>query len=160
MEGYKITKTEIDLNNVKSAPTNNGGNDPQANKHIFDKLPELIAAKLNSFIDAVMAKFAEFYTKTEVDAAISNRIVKIGAGDMAKAVYDADGDGVVDKAKNSENAVNAENAKNSETAVNSQNVRGFWIARGDAEGNNTDQLFVHYYEDEETDEVLTSALAI
>lgn len=155
MKSYKITKSEIDSNNVKSAPTHNTGEDPQANKHIFDKLPELIADKLNGFIDAVINKLKEFYTKSEVDELIINRIVKIGAGDMAQAIYDSDNDGVVDKAKDAQNAEKAENAENAVNAVNSKNVRGFWIARGDAEGNNTDQLFVHYCEDEETGEIVT-----
>ena len=51
MDKYKITKQEIDENNVKSAPTNNGGEDPQANKNIFDKLPELIAARYNELVE-------------------------------------------------------------------------------------------------------------
>ena len=38
------------------------------------------------------------YTKTETDAAIGSKITQLGAGDMAKAVYDTDGDGVVDNA--------------------------------------------------------------
>ena len=39
--------------------------------------------------------------------------------------------------------------------VSAQNVRGFWIAYGDAEGNDTDNLYIHYYEDEETGEIVT-----
>ena len=156
MEKYKITKTEIDENNVKSAPDMLKGS-PKEAKNVFDKLPELIAAKFNDFIDALISRY---YTKAEVEAVIGSKIVKLGAGDMAQAVYDADDDGVVDKAKEAETAekaVNAENAVNAETA---QTVRGFWINKTDADGNLTDKLFLHYYEYEETEEVLADATAI
>lgn len=33
---------------------------------------------------------------------VDDKVVEIGAGDMAKAIYDSDGDGVVDKAKDSD----------------------------------------------------------
>ena len=39
--------------------------------------------------------------------------------------------------------------------LSANTVRGFWIAKGDAEGNNMDELFIHYYEDEETGEIVT-----
>lgn len=39
--------------------------------------------------------------------------------------------------------------------VSAQNVRGFWIDYGDAEGNDMENLYVHYYEDEETGEIVT-----
>ncbi|MEG1381119.1 MAG: hypothetical protein RSC73_02645 [Ruthenibacterium sp.] len=46
------------------------------------------------------------YTKTQADAAVveyvDSRIATIGNGDMLKSVYDKDGDGMVDKAKNAE----------------------------------------------------------
>ena len=67
-------------------------------------------------------------------------------GAMNKNVYDTDEDGKVDSAESADNAANAETA---------QNVRGFWIAYGDAEGNDTDNLYIHYYEDEETGEIVT-----
>lgn len=44
------------------------------------------------------------YTKAQADAAVvqyvEGRIVATGNGDMLKSIYDADGDGMVDKAKN------------------------------------------------------------
>lgn len=139
MENYKITQNEINENNVKSAADLLKG-EPRDNKNIFDRLPELIAAKVNGFIDAVISKFADYYNKTEIDGketalsdrinakansvdvyaksetytkaetdeAIAQRVTDIGAGDMAKAVYDTDGNGVVDKAETAENAANAE----------------------------------------------------
>lgn len=41
----------------------------------------------------------DVYTKEETDAAIARTVTEIGAGDMQKAVYDTDGDGVVDNAE-------------------------------------------------------------
>jgi len=90
VEEYLITKGEVEENNVKSAPTNIRGGDPVANKHIFDKLPELIVDKFNRFISS----FGRL-----VDDKLAAHDIAIGAGDMAKAVYDTDGDGIVDNAK-------------------------------------------------------------
>jgi len=180
VENYKITQNEINENNVKSAADLLRG-EPRDNKNIFDRLPELIATKVNGFIDAVISKFADYYNKTEIDGketalsdrinakansaevyaksetytkaetneAIAQRVTDIGAGDMAKRVYDPDGDGKVVSAENADNATNAE------AAQTAQNVRGFWIAYGDAEGNDMDNLYIHYYEDEETGEIVT-----
>lgn len=95
MDKYKITASEVEQNNVKSAPTHIYGSDPVENKHIFDKLPELIVDKFNSFLAAF---------NSLVDEKLTERDVKIGAGDMLQAVYDADDDGIVDKAKSAAEA--------------------------------------------------------
>ena len=92
MTEYKISQSEIDSNNVKSAPTHNVNEEPQVNKHIFDKLPELIADKYNRFVDAV-------YTKAETDAVIDERMQQAGNADMQQAVYDKNHSGVVDDAE-------------------------------------------------------------
>lgn len=42
------------------------------------------------------------YTKEQTEEAINKKVVEIGTGDMAKAVYDADNDDVVDNAKNAQ----------------------------------------------------------
>lgn len=39
---------------------------------------------------------ADTYTKKETDRAINEKVVQIGAGDMAKSVYDTDNSGIVD----------------------------------------------------------------
>ena len=170
MDKYKITDSELE-SGVVAAP-NILNDTPQENKSVFDRLPRLIATKVNGFIDAVINKFADYYnkdeidskeialneaintkandaevykktetytkgevdgketalndrinakansadvyaksetyTKAETDTAINARVTDIGAGDMAKAVYDTDGNGVVDKAETAENAANAE----------------------------------------------------
>ena len=92
MTEYKISQSEIDSNNVKSAPTHNVNEEPQVNKHIFDKLPELIADKYNRFVDAV-------YTKAETEAVIDERMQQAGGADMLQAVYDKNHNGVVDDAE-------------------------------------------------------------
>lgn len=161
MDKYKITDSELE-SGVVAAP-NILNDTPQENKSVFDRLPRLIAGKVNGFIDAVISKFADYYNKSEIDGketvlkeaintkanadevykktetytkgevdsketalsdrinakansadvyeksetytkaetdeAIAQRVTDIGAGDMAKAVYDTDGDGVVDDAE-------------------------------------------------------------
>lgn len=161
MDKYKITDSELE-SGVVAAP-NILNDTPQENKSVFDRLPRLIANKVNGFIDAVISKFTDYYNKTEIDSkenvlneaintkanaadvykktetytkgevdgketalsdrinakansadvyaksetytkaetdeAIAQRVTELGAGDMAKAVYDTDGDGVVDDAE-------------------------------------------------------------
>lgn len=177
MDKYKITDSELE-SGVVAAP-NILNDTPQENKSVFDRLPRLIATKVNGFIDAVISKFTDYYNKTEIDGkenvlnesintkanaddvytkaqtytkeetnvAINEKVNELGAGDMAKAVYDTNGDGVVDKAETAENAENAET---------SQNVRGYWLSKTDANGNPTDELYAHWYEDSETGEVVGS----
>lgn len=80
-------------------------------QNVADKALEGKADKSNSYTkdqlytkeetDTKLDKKAEadnVYTKTETDAAIARTVTEIGAGDMQKAVYDTDGDGVVDNA--------------------------------------------------------------
>ncbi|MPN15462.1 hypothetical protein SDC9_162796 [bioreactor metagenome] len=43
--------------------------------------------------------FEAIYTKTQTDAQINAKVKEIGAGDMAKQVYDTNDNGVVDKAE-------------------------------------------------------------
>lgn len=65
----------------------------------------VIIPHFNSLIDSLGERDADVdtalsdrYTKTETDNAIARTVTEIGAGDMAKAIYDTDGDGVVDNA--------------------------------------------------------------
>ena len=65
----KITDLEISENNVKSAPDSlkaQGNVTPREIKHIFDKLPELIATKFNAPAEYVEGNI---YTKEQADAA-------------------------------------------------------------------------------------------
>ena len=128
MNNYKITDSEMNSGVVAAPDTLN--DTPHNNKQVFDRLPKLIANKFNAFIDGIIKKFADYYTKTETNEAINRKLLEISAGDMAKAVYDADEDGIVDK------------------AYESDNVRGFWFALEDAEGNPTDEPYIHWMEEQ------------
>ena len=55
---------------------------------------DVIIPAVNNLVDEVESR----YTKDETDKTINEKVKEIGAGDMAKAVYDADGDDVVDNA--------------------------------------------------------------
>ena len=67
MDEFKISQTEIDNNNVKSAADLLKG-DPKDNKNVFDRLPELIAERFNSFVENVSARLNDCYTKSTIDA--------------------------------------------------------------------------------------------
>ncbi len=146
----KITDIEIKQNNVKSAPdklSESDGASAESIKNIFDKLPELIAQKHNALVDYVNE---EVYTKTEVDQTMEDKLVNVGAGDMSRAVYDADNDGIVDRAKIAETLdggltgekVILNNGRNVENSLN-----GIWLDFKDANGNATDEMYGHWYED-------------
>ena len=129
MENYKITAQEILQNNVKSAADRLDGT-PQENKNVFDRLPELIASKLNAFVEyvfgsvytkdrvdeivdkkvdsAVVYKKEEVYTKAETDSRINAAVFDSGSADMQKTVYDSDNDGIVEYA---DSAMVAEDAQ-------------------------------------------------
>lgn len=91
---------------------------PQAAQSIGAQVPELQEGE-NGTLQAVLDVLREYvqnhaadrdnphevtagqtgaYTKQETDQRIDLKVADIGAGDMAKAVYDADDDGVVDRA--------------------------------------------------------------
>lgn len=98
LQDFKVTENEISTHNVKSAAdTYSRDNDIKENKNIFDRLPELIATKLNRLIDKLEQ---EGISKEETAQRIAQAVFDSGAADMQKAVYDSDNDGIVDKAKN------------------------------------------------------------
>ena len=95
MDKFKITTSEINENNVKSAQDILRGT-PRENKNIFDKLPELIAQRHNELVEYIPTNF---YNKQETEIAISNRVNDIGSSDMTKAVYDKNNNSIVDNAE-------------------------------------------------------------
>ena len=130
MKSCKITPQEISQNNVKSAADKINGS-PQENKHIFDRLPELIAEKFNAFVEFIDGMF---YSKEEVEEAIDQRVIEIGAGDMAQGIYDKTHNGVVD---------------------NAERVNGIWFDFKDENGNPGSDVYMHWLEDENGNPVIT-----
>lgn len=59
----------------------------------------VIIPKFKALVTALISTFSSIYSKTETDAQIDSRIIEIGAGDMAKAVYDTNDNGIVDNAE-------------------------------------------------------------
>lgn len=98
IEDYKITESERQTNGVVSAPDILTG-EPQENKSVFDRLVGFVADKYNLFIDYVSGELSNRYTKEETNQAIAEKVVQLGAGDMAKRIYDKDGNGIVDNAE-------------------------------------------------------------
>lgn len=132
MDKYKITDSE--MNSGVSAAPNILTDTPQNNKMVFDRLPKLIAKKFNDFIDSVITKFRNYYTKDETEKVIDDKVAEMTNGGMSTYTYDKNNDGVVD---------------------NAEKVGGFWFAFEDAEGNATEELHVHYYVDENGNVVTT-----
>lgn len=94
MNKYKITDSELN-SGVVAAP-DILSDTPQENKSVFDRLPKLIANKFNALVEFIDGMF---YSKEEVEAAIDQRVIEIGAGDMAQGVYDKTHNGIVDNAE-------------------------------------------------------------
>ncbi len=130
MNNYKITEKDINENNVKSAADLLRG-EPRNNKNIFDRLPELIADKFNAFVEFIDSMF---YSKEEVEEAIDQRVIEIGAGDMAQGIYDKTHNGVVD---------------------NAERVNGIWFDFKDENGNPGTDVYMHWLEDENGNPVIT-----
>ena len=99
MNNCKITAAEIAANNVKSAADYTSETNIQNNKNTFDRLPELIADKFNSFVDEVADEFENYYTKDCTDVLLENKVFESEAADMTKEEYGTDQTGVVKCAK-------------------------------------------------------------
>lgn len=98
---YKITSGELEGKGVSELPRFPDLKSPQMQQK-FDELPNIIIPKLNGAIDEINDSYAsKVYVGQVVQA--------IGAGDMAKAIYDNNDDGVVDAADNADYADTAGN---------------------------------------------------
>lgn len=99
----KITEQEVNGVYVQSAPDKLTGS-AEENKRIFDRLPLLIIDKFNALIDSfastveteITASDDKIPTSNAVQKAIDEKVVELGAGDMAKGTYDTNDSGVVD----------------------------------------------------------------
>lgn len=65
----------------------------------WNNLFNLLMTQGNHNTDALLEISQTYPTIAQMDTAIAERVAEIGAGDMAKAVYDTDEDGIVDLAE-------------------------------------------------------------
>ena len=95
---YKITSADRVGKGVTGLPDTPGlsTGDMQAR---FDSLGNLAIDKFNAVVDAVGDVIANDPQKIPTMAAIVAYVVSMGGGDMTKAIYDTDNDGVVDNAE-------------------------------------------------------------
>ena len=94
-DAYKITSADRSNKGVTGLPDTPGlsTGDMQAR---FDSLGNLAIDKFNSMVDSVGDAVTNDDTKLPTMKAIVDYVVSMGGGDMTKAVYDTDNDGVVD----------------------------------------------------------------
>jgi|GEM_PF-1654044 len=96
LEEHKITGYEDSIATLPDKIENNA----VWLKAKFDaRTDKEIKTKHNNLVDTLVALFEAIYTKTQTDAQINAKVAAIGAGDMAKQVYDTNDNGVVDKAE-------------------------------------------------------------
>lgn len=95
---YKISSADRTGKGVAGLPDTPGlsTGDMQAR---FDSLGNLAIDKFNAVVDAVGDVISNDDTKLPTMKAIVDYVVSMGGGDMTKAVYDTDDDGVVDNSE-------------------------------------------------------------
>ena len=95
---YKISSADRSGKGVTGLPDTPGlsTGDMQAR---FDSLGNLAIDKFNAVVDAVGDVISNDDTKLPTMAAIVAYVTMMGGGDMLKAVYDSDDDGVVDNSE-------------------------------------------------------------
>lgn len=136
---FKVTAEDVSAYGVTAAPDKLTGTAAE-NKALFDRLiRELVAEKLNDLIDGIAAELA---AKMEAPDAVGvpGQYLRIGesgmewgvpggSGDMIAAIYDTDGNGVVNRAD-----VAGETQGNADTASRLQTARSFRVQ--DTDGGN------------------------
>jgi hypothetical protein len=97
-DAYKISSADRVNKGVTGLPDTPGlsTGDMQAR---FDSLANLSIDKFNTMLDSVGDTVVNDDTKLPTMAAIVDYVVAMGGGDMVKAVYDTNDDGVVDNSK-------------------------------------------------------------
>ena len=97
-DAYKVTAAEKVGKGVTGLPDTPGlsTGDMQAR---FDSLANLAIEHFNNVVDAVGDTVTNDTTKIPTMAAIVAYVVAMGGGDMTKAVYDTDDDGIVDNSE-------------------------------------------------------------
>ena len=97
-DAYKVTAADRVDKGVTGLPDTPGlsTGDMQAR---FDSLGNLAIDKFNALVDSVGDLVTNDTTKIPTMAAIVAYVVAMGGGDMTKAVYDTDDDGIVDNSE-------------------------------------------------------------
>lgn len=97
-DAYKITSADRAGKGVTGLPDTPGlsTGDMQAR---FDSLGNLSIDKFNALVESVGGGIENSETKLPTMADIVAYVVSLGGGDMVKAVYDTDDDGIVDNAE-------------------------------------------------------------
>ena len=97
-DAYKISSADRTGKGVTGLPDTPGlsTGDMQAR---FDSLANLSIDKFNAVVDAVGDIVTNDDTKIPTMAAIVAYVVAMGGGDMTKAIYDTDDDGIVDNSE-------------------------------------------------------------
>lgn len=95
---YKISSADRSGKGVTGLPDTPGlsTGDMQAR---FDSLGNLAIDKFNAVVDSVGDVISNDDTKLPTMKAIVDYVVSMGGGDMTKAVYDTDDDGIVDNSE-------------------------------------------------------------
>ena len=97
-DAYKISSADRSGKGVTGLPDTPGlsTGDMQAR---FDSLGNLAIDKFNNVVEAVGDTISNDDTKLPTMKAIVDYVVSMGGGDMTKAVYDTDDDGIVDNSE-------------------------------------------------------------
>ena len=97
-DAYKISSADRTGKGVTGLPDTPGlsTGDMQAR---FDSLSNLAIDKFNAVVDSVGDAVINDDTKLPTMKAIVDYVVSMGGGDMTKAVYDTDDDGIVDNSE-------------------------------------------------------------
>lgn len=107
----KITETDLLNKGVLGLPDTPELSAFEMQTKFEEVAREVIIPAFNLLIDALVADMGNIYTKEEVTQAIREKVAAVGAGDMAMAVYDTDGDGIIEKAGKLAKAVKIGNAQ-------------------------------------------------
>lgn len=114
---------------------------------------DVVIPAYNSLIDSIVIDFGNTYSKDEVEDAIARTITEIGAGDMAKSIYDKDGTGVVDDAemlggKPPEHYASKEEAQNAQTTAENAMPKVQYVTQTDTDLNDyTEEGFYFFSPD-------------
>ena len=96
LEEHKITGYE---DSVAALPDKIENNAAWLKAKFDARTDKEIKTKHNDLVDSLLALLGAMYTKAQTDAQINAKVKEIGAGDMAKQMYDTNDNGVVDKAE-------------------------------------------------------------